>query len=278
MSTTKEENTKEVIATLAQQFYGLGWFPGSGGSLTIRENPDRIFIAPSGVQKERIKAEDIFILNAKAQVVERPPLDHLRPSQCTPLFMVAYNGNNYFVVLLFYLWPHHDFYECYFFPFNAERPEVKAVIHSHDPNVVLASMLYKGNEFKIKNQHMIKVSFFNPLFLPSCLVIQITFEYHVAFFKKQGIFNNVEGRPGFFDEELVVPIVENAREDYMLCDSVAQAIRDYPQANAVILRHHGIHIWGRSWQQCKLMAESYHYLLAMAVEMHKCGINPYTIE
>ena len=72
--------------------------------------------------------------------------------------------------------------------------------------------------------------------------------------------------------------MENAREDYMLCDSVAQAIRDYPQANAVILRHHGIHIWGRSWQQCKLMAESYHYLLAMAVEMHKCGINPYTIE
>ena len=38
-----------------------------------------------------------------------------------------------------------------------ERPNVGAVIHSHDPNVVLASMLYKGTEFKIKNQHMIKV-------------------------------------------------------------------------------------------------------------------------
>ena len=56
------------------------------------------------------------------------------------------------------------FMNVIFFPFNAERPEVKAVIHSHDPNVVLASMLYKGNEFKIKNQHMIKVSFFSPLF------------------------------------------------------------------------------------------------------------------
>ena len=122
-----------------------------------------------------------------------------------------------------------------------------AVIHSHDPNVVLASMLYKGNEFKIRNQHMIK-----------------------------GIFNFVEGRPGYFDEELIVPIVENMREDYLLCDTVSKAIKDYPQCNAVILRHHGIHIYGKDWVQCKLMAESYHYLAKMAVEMHKCGINPYT--
>ena len=67
------------------------------------------------------------------------------------------------------------------FFFDSERPEVKAVIHSHDPNVVLASMLYKGNEFKIKNQHMIKVSFFNPL-SPSLLAIQISFQYQVALF------------------------------------------------------------------------------------------------
>ena len=121
------------------------------------------------------------------------------------------------------------------------------MIHSHDPNVVLASMLYKGNEFKIRDQHMIK-----------------------------GIFNFVEGRPGYFDEELIVPIVENRREDYLLCDTVAKAIREYPQCNAVILRYHGIHIYGKDWVQCKLMAESYHYLAKMAVEMHKCGINPYT--
>ena len=93
----------------------------------------------------------------------------------------------------------------------------------------------------------------------------------------KGIYNNVEKRAGHFDEELVVPIVENAREDYLLCETVAQAIRDYPQCNAVILRHHGIHVWGTTWQQCKLMAEAYHYLMAMAVEMHKCGINPYTL-
>lgn len=88
-----EESPKEIIASLARQFYSMGWFPGSGGSLTIRESPDRIFIAPSGVQKERIKAEDVFIIDRNAEVIERPPLErNLRPSQCTPLFMVAYNA------------------------------------------------------------------------------------------------------------------------------------------------------------------------------------------
>ena len=66
----KEESSKEIIASLARQFYTLGWFPGSGGSLTIRESPDRIFIAPSGVQKERIKAEDVFIIDRNAEVIQ----------------------------------------------------------------------------------------------------------------------------------------------------------------------------------------------------------------
>ena len=82
---------------MARQFYTLGWFPGSGGSLTIRESPDKIFIAPSGVQKERIKASDIFIIDRNAKVIERPLQKsgvNLRPSQCTPLFMVAYNGKS----------------------------------------------------------------------------------------------------------------------------------------------------------------------------------------
>jgi len=44
-----------------------------------------------------------------------------------------------------------------------------AVIHSHAKEVVLASQIYTGKEFRIKNQHMIK-----------------------------GIWNNVEGRRGKF--------------------------------------------------------------------------------
>jgi hypothetical protein len=31
------EDCKQLVADLAIQFYNLGWFPGSGGSLTIRK-------------------------------------------------------------------------------------------------------------------------------------------------------------------------------------------------------------------------------------------------
>lgn len=53
-------------------------------------------------------------------------------------------------------------------------------------------------------------------------------------------------------------------------------IQAYPASNAVILRHHGIHVWGENWKKAKLMAEAYHYMLDLAVEMHKLGINEYT--
>jgi ribulose-5-phosphate 4-epimerase/fuculose-1-phosphate aldolase len=98
MTAAEKEAPKQIIASLARQFYAKGWFPGSGGSLTIRKSPDCIYIAPSGVQKELIEPEDIFIIDRNAEVIERPDNDKLRPSQCTPLFMVAFNGNSQFLM------------------------------------------------------------------------------------------------------------------------------------------------------------------------------------
>ena len=88
-----EENLKEIIANLARDFYAQGWFPGSGGSLSIRESPDRIYITPSGVQKERLEPEDIFIVNSKGEVIDGPdPKRNLKPSQTTPLYITTYKG------------------------------------------------------------------------------------------------------------------------------------------------------------------------------------------
>ncbi len=54
----------ELISTLCQEFYRQGWVSGTGGGISIREG-DRIYMAPSGVQKERIAAEDIFVLDGE---------------------------------------------------------------------------------------------------------------------------------------------------------------------------------------------------------------------
>lgn len=54
---------------------------------------DAIYIAPSGVQKERIKSDELFIQDMEGRDLKLPPISkNLKKSQCTPLFMCAYKG------------------------------------------------------------------------------------------------------------------------------------------------------------------------------------------
>lgn len=69
----------------------------SNMSMCIRNLPndrDQIWVAPSGVQKERIQPEDIFVLDDKQCVLKSPQNDKLRVSECTPLFYNAYYLRN----------------------------------------------------------------------------------------------------------------------------------------------------------------------------------------
>lgn len=48
---------------------------------------------------------------------------------------------------------------------------------------------------------------------------------------------------GYFDE-LVVPIIENTAHEADLKESMDQAIKAYPKATAVLVRRHGVYVWG----------------------------------
>ncbi len=55
---------------------------------------DRIVMAPSGVQKEKMVPEDMFVLDSSGQVLETPrarPAPYKAPklSECSPLFMAV---------------------------------------------------------------------------------------------------------------------------------------------------------------------------------------------
>ncbi|XP_026318913.1 probable methylthioribulose-1-phosphate dehydratase [Hyposmocoma kahamanoa] len=119
-----------------------------------------------------------------------------------------------------------------------------AVIHTHSPHAVRCTLLY-DKEFRITHQEMIK-----------------------------GIKDAKLGRYLRYDEELVVPIIENTPFEKDLACSMAEAIQKYPGTSAVLVRRHGVYVWGDTWQQAKTMTECYDYLFEMAVEMKKLGLDP----
>ncbi|XP_011494079.1 PREDICTED: methylthioribulose-1-phosphate dehydratase isoform X2 [Ceratosolen solmsi marchali] len=176
---------------------------------------DKIYITPSGVQKERILPSEMFVQDIEGKDLELPPPEkNLKKSQCTPLFMSAYTSRN-----------------------------AGAVIHSHSKFAVMVTLLWPGNEFRIKHLEMIK-----------------------------GIHNQKLGRSYRYDEELVVPIIENTPFEADLKGRMDEVIEDYPETCAVLVRRHGIYVWGDTWQQAKTMTESYDYLFDIAVQMRSSGL------
>lgn len=211
-----ESHPRTLIPELCRQMYSLGWVTGTGGGISIRLGDD-IYIAPSGVQKERIKPEDLFVQHLNGTDLECPPPEKkLSKSQCTPLFMNAYTMRG-----------------------------AGAVLHSHSQAAVLATLLTSGREFRISHIEMIK-----------------------------GIKKCSSGGNYRYDETLVVPIVENTPEEHDLKEAMAAAMRDYPDTCAVLVRRHGVYVWGKTWQQAKTMAECYDYLFEMYTKMRAHGLDP----
>lgn len=124
-----------LLVSLCRQFYELGWVSGTGGGISMRAD-DGIWMAPSGVQKERLRVEDVFLLDShelERAVVVRPSKDPgLRVSECQPLFYNAYRLRG-----------------------------AGAVIHSHSVWAVLAAALFapdprRGGTFRCRGLEMQK--------------------------------------------------------------------------------------------------------------------------
>ncbi|KAK3103996.1 hypothetical protein FSP39_023511 [Pinctada imbricata] len=211
-----QTHPRNLIPELCRLFYDLGWVTGTGGGISIKQGKE-IFIAPSGVQKERIQSDELFVQTLDDEdLAGPPPAKKLKKSQCTPLFMCAYRTRG-----------------------------AGAVIHTHSKSAVMATLLYPGTEFKITHQEMIK-----------------------------GIKKCTSGDYYRFDDELVVPIIENTPFEKDLKERMQAAIEDYPESCAVLVRRHGVYVWGETWEKAKTMCECYDYLFDIAVQMKQCGLDP----
>ena len=62
------------------------------------------------------------------------------------------------------------------------------------------------------------------------------------------------GMLGFFDK-LSVPIIENTAHEEDLTSSLEVAMERYPDTYAVLVRRHGVYVWGDDVQKAKTQAE-----------------------
>jgi len=129
--------------------------------------------------------------------------------------------------------------ECVPLFLNAFRlRDAGAVIHSHAPEAVLAT-LGTGDVFECTRLEMIK---------------------------------GIAGHG--YEELLQVPIIDNTARERDLAGRMAEAMEAYPRAHAVLVRRHGVYVWGRDWVEAKTHAECYHYLFDIAVRMRQQGVDP----
>jgi methylthioribulose-1-phosphate dehydratase len=68
-------------------FYDKGWVSGTGGGICGLESHGRLLVAPTGVHKERVQPQDLFVVRPETgDVIERPADTSSRPSECLNVF------------------------------------------------------------------------------------------------------------------------------------------------------------------------------------------------
>ena len=242
-----------LIAQLCEKFYTLGWATGTGGGVCIRVGgpaegrPWRVFVAPSGIQKEDMIGADVFELDIDRNIVVPPETPNLRLSgmstilfgyDCEKLSTLIRSWTNGISLLLFHLTACTPLWYVVY----KHRPTAKCVIHTHSLNAQLATLLDSSEMSD---------------------TLQIT---HLEMLKGVGNFA--------YDDILEVPIIDNRPTEDLLAEQLEAVILNYPKCNAVLVRRHGLYCWGDSWEQAKTQCESFDYLFETAIRMKSMGLDP----
>lgn len=212
-----EDHPRTILPDLCRKFYALGWMFGTGGALSVRTG-DKIYTTPSGVQKELVQSDELFVQSCDGTDIALPPIEKkMKKSTCTPLINAVYKTSK----------------------------GTNAVFHLHNTSAVMVSLLWFGTEFRITHQKLI-----------------------------QGIKKGNADEGFDYHDTLVVPIIENKSTEDQITESMIAAMTDYPETSAIIIRRHGMYVWGPTWQKAKCMAECYDYLFNIALKMKQFGLDP----
>ncbi|KAG8977450.1 Methylthioribulose-1-phosphate dehydratase, partial [Tulasnella sp. 427] len=83
----------------------------------------------------------------------------------------------------------------------------------------------------------------------------------------KGVRQGGNGKALSYLDTLVVPIIENTPHEEDLRDSMAEAMKKYPDAAGILVRRHG-----PDWEKAKTQAECLDYLFEISVKMKLAGL------
>lgn len=234
-----ENHPANLIPSLCAKFWTLGWVTGTGGGCSIRDD-NLVYIAPSGVQKELMKPSDLYVLSLPQTLRKHSAAAEdgaIKPSSRVYVRSPAQFKPSQCTPL---------------FLSAFTRRGAACCIHTHSPWAVLVTLILEqqgsGNdkEFRINNIEQIK-----------------------GF--ARGYPHAEVGNLGYHDT-LQIPVIENTAHEEDLTEFMEEAMEKYPDAYAVLVRRHGVYVWGNTVEQAKGQCESLDYLFQIAVEMKKLGI------
>lgn len=113
-----DARTLALLSDLLRDFHARGWASGTGGGICGPTEDGHLFLAPTGVHKERVVPEDFFVVDpADGRVLTEPVAPGLRPSECNAIFCLA-----------------------------VRERAARSVAHSHALSAVLAADLARGSD------------------------------------------------------------------------------------------------------------------------------------
>ena len=198
-----------------------------------------------------MKHTDIYVLSLAQNLAQSASLRNrvylrsppsLKPSQCTPLFLAAFT-----------------------------RRGAACCIHTHSQWAVLVTLILES---------------------------QAKAQSHGLFGEAQDrsagkLFeiNNIEQIKGFgkgytktgnlgYHDTLRIPVIENTAHEEDLTEFLEEAMELYPDTYAVLVRRHGVYVWGESVHKAKTMCERYvkHCFLWFSLLFNPGRSQPYRIQ
>ena len=123
-----EPAVRALLCEMLSLFYEKGWVAGTGGGICAALDGETLLMAPSGVHKERVAPDDLFVVDRHGRVVRPPSAPGLRLTECSAIFCAV-----------------------------AERRGAGSVMHSHALSAVLAADLAEGaDRLPIRQLEMLK--------------------------------------------------------------------------------------------------------------------------